>query len=375
MENLWNATATALLTPSLAPSLSPTSRDDAVSSLNDAQDKALSILPIISGLLSAYGSANIIYMVYQSKQRNCYKRILLGLSCSDFLSSSVLWLQAFLLPSDTSDRVWAIGTDATCTAMGFFQQLSLANVWYNGMLSFYFLLTIRYCVATHRFESWMHGLSIGIPLLTAFLGVAMGLYDELRVGHFCYFTGPPMATYIAGVVGGLPALFFFCAIPINNILVYAHVRRTARNTSDKSAVASSACELPFGDQSATTTSTMPSSLISQETTSTMSTSIRDQRELALQQQRKQLQQARENERVQAVAFQAFLYVAAYVVSYLPTTILRIYAAANSLNSNDEAQLFPLLVLQAIFWPLQGLFNYIIYCRSPPYLRESVAEGT
>ena len=404
-----------------APTVSPTTLlllldnddnddDAAVSTLSDAQDMTLAVLPIVSGALSAWGSANIIYMVCTTpaKNRNPYKRILLGLSVGDFCSSLALSLQAFLLPHDTSQRVWASGTDATCTAMGFFQQLSLTNIWYNGMLSFFFLLTIRYGlsndVVRRTYEPWMHGWAIGFPLVSAILGVALGMYGELRVGHFCWFTGDVSATYMAYEVEGLPNFFFFCAIPINNLLVYCHVRQStvrksrllATHKNDPQAKAEAAisgmCPMRH-DQSAVShtlrQSSLGSSQVSNELNNNNDATVaafsheqqqpqrhcerEDHREQQLAEQRQQLQHDRQKERRQAVAFQAFLYVASYVVSYLPTNVLRVTASALSMDTSHEAQLFPLLVLQAILWPLQGFFNYLIYSR-PSYLRESISAG-
>ena len=204
------------------------------SSLSEGQDKALFLLPLFSGLLSAWGSTNIIAMYFQTdpSKRNCYKRIMLGLSCSDLVSSLTLALQAFLLPQETSHRVWASGTPTTCQAMGFLQQFAFSAMFYNGMLSFFFLLSIRYSVQEDRmaryYEPGMHLLSIGFPLASAIGGLVLGYYDELVVGHYCWFTGDD-ATLYALIVSALPGfLLLILIVPINNLLVYFHVRKTLK---------------------------------------------------------------------------------------------------------------------------------------------------
>ena len=87
----------------------------------------------------------------------------------------------------------------------------------------------------------------------------------------------------------------------------------------------------------------------------------------------QSQHHRQNQRVQAIARQATLYnIVCFLITQLPTIILRIWAAVGQLVSSDEATVSPLLLLQAILWPLQGWFNYLIYCWRPSsYLRESI----
>jgi hypothetical protein len=47
-----------------------------------------------------------------------YKRILFMMSVSDLVQSVTTMTQAFWVPASTSPRYWALGNDATCTAVG-----------------------------------------------------------------------------------------------------------------------------------------------------------------------------------------------------------------------------------------------------------------
>lgn len=164
--------------------------EEQISSLSETQDKILALLPIIPSLLSAWGSANIVYMFFRSKKSSAYRRIMLGLSCGDCINSLLLIFQHFLLPHETSQKVWAIGTDASCSAMGFVAQFNFTSVWYNGMLSVYFLLLVKFGVKDpvfkRKYEPWMHVASIGYPLATAIAGAKIGLYHELKLGDGCW---------------------------------------------------------------------------------------------------------------------------------------------------------------------------------------------
>ena len=159
--------------------------NDAISELTDAQDEILSIIPVLTASLSIWGSSNIIYMVIRSKKRTPYRRILLGLSCCDVISSATYAIQPYLMPRGTA--IWAVGNDASCDALGFFNMFSTSDIWYNGMLGFYFLLTVRYGVTetavSKNYEPWMHGASILWPLVTGAIGAAMGVYNALTIGH------------------------------------------------------------------------------------------------------------------------------------------------------------------------------------------------
>ena len=53
----------------------------------------------------------------------------------------------------------------------------------------------------------------------------------------------------------------------------------------------------------------------------------------------------------------------------PIMIMGIMATGKEYTPADDAELFPILMLRAILWPLQGFFNYLIYMW-PSYLRET-----
>ncbi|CAB9509674.1 expressed unknown protein [Seminavis robusta] len=311
-----------------------------ISSLTDAQEKALYIIVIVSSLLSLWGSSNIIYMVLSSRKRSPYRRILLGLSCCDLVSSVALALQGFLLPSETSQRVWAFGNDASCSALGFFQQFAFSNTWYNGSLSLYFLLTVRFGVKeqqlARRVEPFMHILSIGYPLVTATIGAAMGVYNEFLIGMGCWVYDYPHgcgcnpgedavcceSIVIGWGFAGIPTLIISIVILTSNIMVYLHVRHTIRRSR---AYLHSSVGASAGNQ--------------------------------LNQQ--------QSKRIKAVATQAFLYVVSFFLCFLPSVLLRSFEMRH-FHAEDEDTLYPLLVVVSITLPLQGFLNVLIYAR-PSYL--------
>lgn len=349
-----------------------------ISSLTEAQDKTLSLLPIFSGLLSAWGSFQIMQLVLCRRRMEedhadttdnslqSYQRIMLGLSVSDLISSLALSLQAFLLPAETSQRIWAVGNDVTCSMMGFFQQLSLSNIWYTGMLSFLFLLAIRYSVSEERiakvYEPWMHGLSIGFPLITASILAGMDVYGELDVVHWCWVTGEHEQA-ISFVVAGFPYFFWIMAIPINNAMVYFQVRRTIRNQNSASNKITATTQVANAGPG--TVSSLPTSHESKFSNEQERDQQRDQQRLLAHQKEKQ---KRQSQRLQALAFQAFLYIAGFLLTQVPTVVLRVCVLAFQVTASNEAVYFPLLVAQAILKPLQGLFNYVVFTRTT-YLRE------
>lgn len=74
-----------------------------------------------------------------------------------------------------------------------------------------------------------------------------------------------------------------------------------------------------------------------------------------------------------VAKQCFLYVAAYIVAYLPSVIV---VLATGFGTRDKTQsLYPLVVCQVLLHPSQGTLNFVVYMR-PRYIqaRESLVMG-
>jgi hypothetical protein len=308
-----------------------------VSTLTDTQEKILSLLPILPSLLSVFGSLTIVHMVLTSKRRSTpYKRLLLGMSVCDVVFSLSVPLWAFLLPNDTSHRVWAVGSDASCTVMGFFSQFSFSGILYNGMLSHYYLLTVRFAFRDVRIgrcaEPSMHILSIGFPAITAIIGAILGVYSDGEIGLQCWVDDYPRgcgvlegesgvpctSVLIAWIFGGWLMVFIILSMMINNVLIYRFVRQTIyRGRQRSSFVAGQGMDS-------------------------------------------------QTRRVQAVATQGFLYVGSFVLTYTWQFILRIVEGSFG-DASWESALFPIMVLNAIFMPSQGFFNLLIYVR-PNYMR-------
>jgi len=297
------------------------------SPLSDAQEKALALLPILPCILSLTGASIVIYRILlKTKKRTPYLRILLGMSVFGILAVASFLMQPFLLPQETSHRVWASGNDATCTFLGFMFQLSISMVLYYGSLSFYFLAVVRYDVTdqqfARRFEPWIHCITIGFPLITASVGVGLGVYAEHDLGPVCWVSDYPrgcemdaditcLSPLIGWIFGGGIMVLTLIAIIINNSLIFRHVRTTNRRTS--------------------------------------ASTLRPQNS---------------SRKERAVAVQGALYVTTGIFCYLPTVLLRAIEAVQPdyLGGSPEGRLYVLFVLQALFLPSQNSIITLIFIR-------------
>lgn len=280
-----------------------------------------------SGTLSVIGSSMIVSLILRNSRKTPYKRIMLGLSVADIVASLTWIASPLLVPADTSQRIWALGSEGTCNFLGFMTQLSFIAIWYNGMLSYYYLLTIRFKVRSKVFqqwlEPWLHFLCISYSLSGAIYGSVKEIYGEINLGIGCYISEYPKnctrdgnceGFKIGWIIAGAPTIVMFASILVNNFLIYSYVKQTTALATNKTIAG----------------------------------------------------HTNQMKRIQDIATQASLYVGSFMITYCWAFALRVAESAD-VQADDEASLFPVLVLQSMFLPLQGVWNLFVYTR-PSYLR-------
>ena len=212
-------------------------------SLTDGQERVLSLLYVFSSTLSIIGSSTIIFKVLANRGKaTSYDRLMLGLSLCDIVSSIAYSLYPFFLPAQTSPRVWAFGNEATCSFIGFMTQFGFSAAVYNGFLSYYYVLTIRYGMDrkffAERYEALMHFFGLTFCFISALVGSVKGFYSEVQLGFGCWVNDYPrgcigdecMGALIGGLYGGIPLFFSLFSMIFNNLLVYLHVRSVFRSS-------------------------------------------------------------------------------------------------------------------------------------------------
>ena len=328
-----------------------TVEDYSISDLTDKQEMILSVFLVCSAILSLVGSITIVYKILRSLCKNQtttpYDRIILGLSCCDIVASCTYALGPYLLPRETSQRVWAIGDDSSCQKLGFLMQLSsLWAVWYNAMLSFYYLLTVRFQVKRQEFckkyEPWLHLSGAIFFPTTALAGYVGKWYGEEDLAMTCWIaeikTGcdeygnncsGDASELIAYMIGAVPTVISILAVIINNAIIYIFVRKSLRSGNNGSSKGSE------DNESA---------------------------------ERQTIQNRLSHE----AAIQGFLYVSSFLITISPAFAIQILDGSMGYAESDQGSIYPLLVLNSILLPLQGFFNVFIYVR-PSYIRFGAAN--
>lgn len=226
-----------------------------------------------------------------------------------------------------------------------------------------------------KYEAYMHLVAIGYPVMAAFIGLGVGLFHELEIGHGCWVNDYPAGCetlcndksqqpctqctdYIFGLFFGfIPAILAFVMIVTNNILVYLHVRNTIQKSRRRFKATTSSSQQPRSSSAAAMDSSEICNNNSNARTGRTSITASIKRKVTWKRKARDPQL----QRIRAVAVQACWYVAAFMMTYMASIIVRGLAAAG-FGPEDEAKLFPLLVIEAILLPSQGLFNLCVYIR-------------
>lgn len=339
-----------------------TTTDDVIGSsssdLSDQQEITLVLLQFCSAILSLIGSSTIVFKIIRNLSRTKsslpYDRIILGLSSCDIASSLTYAVSPFLLPRETSPRAVALGNQSTCTYIGFMSQcVCLWAIWYNCILSFYYLLTVRFQVKrkefSRKYELWLHLSGAIFFPLTATVALFGDWYAEERynmicwigeVPKGCYETGNCYGTMVAYIYGALPTVVTLFSVIINNLIIYIFVRRSLLS-SPKTSTQSETSDIENN--------------CSNEEGKDSSQGLSVKQQLAKE-----------------AATQGFLYVSTFLLTFLPAFLIQIIEGFLPRGMENLAQVYPLLVLNSILMPLQGFFNVFIYVR-PTYNRFRAAH--
>ncbi|CAB9516177.1 expressed unknown protein [Seminavis robusta] len=171
----------------------------------NAKKQTLVWMPRISAALSFFGASYILWIVLSNRSNRgfVYFQLLACMAAFD-LMTAVSWAFS-TLPIDNHNIAGAKGTEATCTAQGFFIQLGLTSVFLNVTLALYYWLVIVRNVRESRLRV-IRPMLFAPPLILGF---------GLAFAGIPFFQGLDYACHIKPVPhGDLWQVLLFVAIPI-----------------------------------------------------------------------------------------------------------------------------------------------------------------
>ena len=266
---------------------------------------------------------------------------------TDFSASAAWFFTTWPIPRGTPGVFGAVGNQQTCSAQAFFAQFSLSTVMYNTSLAIYYVLVIVKGWKDDevaKIEPFLHVNAIAWGLGTGLASLGLTLFNQ--VGWDCWISAAPLGcqeswnspdgttTCVRGDNGSLYqwafyyAPLWFCIVLVSGLMYWVYYAVRAQETK-------------MNKYKPTTPG---------------------------HQSRLHKTNSRQISNHKKVQKQAFYYVGAFFVAWLfPTIFQLIIVTTNTFP-------FPLLFLTALFVPIQGLLNLIVFLR-PVYMRYKRAHPT
>ena len=316
------------------------------------------------------------------------------MSAFDIIGSIGWALTTAPIPRGSVCTYGAMGNAATCTIQGSMLTLGLTVPPYNAMLSIYFLMVIKLNMrdrAVAKYEKYMHIGAVSMPLLVTIVGVSARLFNNYS--HVCWLSEKDHYRAFMDVEENddgkrkdyeedsnnnnmegililiLVSITLVCAVAVFSVIaycmknIYFYVKEQQDNMNQYRFPRRESVSLVANNE---TTRTMHNSPLSGQngTTSHHSTSnsIISQRNRMNSPRGSPSRSARTQtsslaETVEDTKIQAYSYVCSFLLSYLFTTILIVFEMILEVRLP-----YPIIIMQAIFAPLQGFWNFLIYIR-------------
>jgi hypothetical protein len=295
--------------------------------------------------LSVIGSFLTLVTISREKQRggilNTYHRLVIGIAVFDLFSSVALSFGTLPMPAVVGEIMnlppgIMRGNLQTCTAQGFFIFLGMGSFCYSAMLMVYYVLVIRYSLndltISKRIEPFMHLVPIGFYLSVGIFGLVRQVFNAQF--SFCYLGGWPYKCQNNQNVecerGGPGTFvitfgFWFATVPF---LLWVFILIVA----------------------------LLIVAITITLRSCQSTRFDFERQIGATRRRSTL-----DNNMRQVIIQCILYAVCFInVAIWTTSTIIAFNAGAPLNTLDEH--FFVGVMISIFYPLQGLFLFLIFIR-------------
>jgi hypothetical protein len=342
--------------------------------------RTLASVQMTSSIISLIATITLITMIARShaKLTSVFHRLLLGLCIADLISSFTLSLSTAPIPSEASSYIWnASGSIATCTAQGFFAFVGLtAAPFYNCSLCFYYLFVItknkKDEYIRKKIEPWLHAFPIVISLTGA---IIIASKEAFNIGtSFCWVgSDPPGCFDDPGVEctrgNDAKTLFLifatgpYIALPIVIVLTMALMYRTAKENEKKMS--------GYGIHTLRLRATIANGDQRQETDESSTSSSERRRFSSIRQSFQKIRSSLQfckrddsialtsrsnklNKQSKAVIQKAWAYSLAFFATYFFPLLLSIF----DFTGRDDN--LTLNLLARIFYPLQGLFNFMVF---------------
>jgi hypothetical protein len=322
---------------------------------------------MMTGLLSACSSGLIIYIISMSQQKlsTTYHRIMTCMSCFDIISSIFFALGTIMMPSDNIYKLAGpmLGNKVTCQAQGWLTTFGIAGCTsLNACLAWYFVSSIAFKVDAEkikkRIEPVMYSYAILVALVVPSFYVSKDFINPNPNDSFCTISPYPESCdeekwydwnectwrdgviddYFASVVLAIVMLLFHFILIVAGMSIILWT--VSRNRQEINALRDICSNHGHGKD-------LDDDSDERERIGTKNAA--DMRDL---------------KRTRVVIFQALMYIAAFFLTWVFNFFSEVFNIAN----------YSLDACNSFFFPLQGLWNLLIFLYDKTYLIQQSRKG-
>ena len=205
----------------------------------------LAILYMTFSVPSILGSVYIVQDVLKSKKRrsSVFHRIMVGMASIDMIYGLYTLFGPIALPGpDELDgfiiNSYARGSWAAYNAISYFGQTArIASILYNGTLTMYYLLTLRFrwteSKAKQQAEKWFHILPVTVGLVVATIAISLGMFKDTPFGCTVAIqdSDDEQKKSYNLIVFLCLIWFVFIEIFVSMVMIYRSIRKTEQNAN------------------------------------------------------------------------------------------------------------------------------------------------
>lgn len=311
------------------------------------REATLSIIPHVVGLMSIIGSSTIIIDIVKNKRNVMitHHRILIVLSACDIISSFAHGWSTWAVPQGqnmgwgNSYHYAAKGNDATCNAQAAGIQFGMTTAYLSVSLSISYILIIKYGVTDATIKKYFEPFLIGFPLLVGIMltmpGFVLGIYGNSNL--WCWIS-PNFdrcdednrqdcvneAVFYRWILYYGPVWASISILVVIQVILYLFVRDLERKVA----------RYHYSSDN-----------------------------------------SRNYRKSRRVAVQGACYSAAYIIAWLPYSVISMVNLRKFFDPHDVGGFIALLSITT-FQPLQGFLNCLVYYRLfDSKKRKALCKGT
>ena len=326
------------------------------------------VLPMVTSLISCTSSTMIIFIIINSGQNTAYHRILFLISFFDIITSLAIGAGTIPMPKDViyDFKGPTLGSSTTCEITGLtFVLGNGVGISMTSVLNIYYVCVLRFKISEQRFKRRIEPIIVFFAITAPVAATILTLFKKQLINPNPYESYCTIASYpfhcndpsypelecIRGVGGAKRARIAVFSILGSSFLVLLATMSTIIGIVSR----------PYKDSIRTVSKKSHNSTTFSEGSEAVRAVSEKQRNPSMLSEESETPHPSSTNALHAltkeVIIQASLYIGAFLLTWvwLIISYVRLPGRNSYIGDNEVAQ-----VMKAIFQPLQGFYNLMIF---------------